>query len=242
MKDKKIQNSRGLVGGLFAICLTAVFGFGLVAWAVSGITNTFTGDVTINQNAGEGSLGAVSFSDGDVSNLTDLDIADEFRVQGESLLTGTTTLKTIAYASPYVLDLTVTATSTSPSGAGYVTFANDSVCQLAEVVFKGASAAGGRLGTGSPFALSAATSTAAGVGNGANIMATTTVATSTAPLLSTRQTSVNGSGLGFAGASFLVNGGEVVQFSWNGITGDPATSTDALPDSARAYLTCHSRW
>ena len=139
----------------------------------------------------------------------------------------TTTLSAINVASPYSITLDLSATSTSPSAAGSVLMTQDSVCHFATlIVTKNSTAIGGRQGTGSPFAISVATSTSASIGNGASIIATTTIPTTTGKLLDTL---VNGgSAISVAGQSFQVKNGEVVVVGFNGITGDPATSTDAL--------------
>lgn len=207
---------------------------------VSGDYNDYGG-----QAQGDGSFGAYIT---DPTRFTDVNITNDLVVDGLSTftsgttLTGTTTQKLVDLASPYSFNLTLSATSTSPSGAGSVTFANDGFCHIAALdISKGGAAAGGRLGTGAPFSISMSTTTAAGIGFGANILATSTIPTSTATYFDT--VAQPGTGIGPAGRGFLVKTGEVLQVSFNGTTGDPATSTDSITGmTGKVLVLCVTRW
>ena len=89
LEKVQAQKSRGLVGGLLAICLVAVLGFGVAVFAFSsiGISNTFTGEVTINQSAEQ--LGDAAFGSAGptatitpelLAGFTDVNVSNSFRM------------------------------------------------------------------------------------------------------------------------------------------------------------------
>ena len=163
-------------------------------------------------------------------------------VTGVSTLTGTSTQGLVSYDSAHNISLTLTSTSTTPGGAGSITNTGATkICQLGEVEITSGSSAGGRLGAGSAFVLSVATTTSVGTSVlSGNLIASSTVATSSTPLL---DTVVNkGSGVNVAGQSFQWTATEAIQVQWEGTTTDPATSTTALAGMAgELYITCHTR-
>lgn len=177
------------------------------------------------------------------------DTADGYYVDGNEIIDGngalsgyaTTTVNELSLGSRFYFDLDLSATSTTPGTPGSITnTGEEKICQVAEINITTGSSAGGRAGAGSPFAISLATTTAVGVGNQANLIATSTIATSSTWLFDT--TTNKGSGINTAGTSFLWKNGEVIQAAFNGITGDPATSTASLTGMAgRVYVVCHTR-
>jgi len=154
----------------------------------------------------------------------------------------TSTLQEITLGSRYVVDLTLTATSTTPGTAGYILNSGATkVCQRVEVEVTSASNAGGRAGAGAPFDISVGTSTAITTwsGQGANLIASTTIATSTTVLYDS--VAYEGGGV-TDGSSFLWENGKYIVVGFDGKVGDPATSTAALTNmDGKLYIICHTR-
>lgn len=109
--QKKISNN--LVIGLIGLAVIAFSAVGLViAYDGGNPTNVIENCSDCSVGSQEfGGLGAATFADGDVTNLTDLDIADEFRVGGEVSLNATTTLQEITLGSRFSDTITVSTTT-----------------------------------------------------------------------------------------------------------------------------------
>lgn len=213
---------------------------GLALWLVIGLLGVFTlSGIVLAYSGGSPRLVIENFSGiyneaslseavgsllGGTTNLDSLELSENLTVAG------TATLNEIALSSDFQTSLDLSATSTSPGAAGSITIASDSVCNVANLDISTGSTAGGRTGVGSPFGISVSVAAALGGNPTAFAIATTTIATTTAPLIS-------------SSAPFRVDAGQVVQVSFNGITGDPATSTAALPgaDAGNLLLSCHNR-
>lgn len=253
MKKKITEKtySPRLVGGLVAVCLAVVLFVGTVATASQGglqdkiaqIAGAIVGNSLVEQLNQESDI-TLGYVGDEPTFITDAragrlaPFANIFA--SESLeVDGTLYANDLAYGESFAVDLDLSATSTAPGAAGVLTnTVGKRICNRIEVDVTTGSTAGGRLGAGSPFAISIATSTASGVGNSDNLIATTTLATSTTPLLDS--VVHKGSGVAVAGQSFEWNLNEVIQVSFDGTTGDPATSTDSLTGMAgRLYVSCH---
>jgi hypothetical protein len=155
----------------------------------------------------------------------------------------TSTVQEITLGSRYVVDLTLTATSTTPGTAGYILNSGATkICQRVEVEITSASNAGGRAGAGAPFDISVGTSTSATAWSGIvgpGLIASTTIATSTTVLYDS--VAYEGGGV-TDGSSFLWENGKYIVVGFDGKVGDPATSTAALTNmDGKLYVICHTR-
>lgn len=162
-------------------------------------------------------------------------------VRGTTLtITGTTTLQEVALGSRYTDSLTFTAGATTTPG-GLFSIQNTGarkVCDYIEVDVPTGSATGGRLGTGHPLTFNVSTSTSASAwsNDAGNLIASTTPATSTTPILNTRDN---------VGAvtndSWEWNNGEYILGAFDSLSTDPATSSLVYTGMVgNAYIRCHT--
>lgn len=135
--------------------------------------------------------------------------------------------------------LTFTAGATTTPGGLFRSYnaGPDKICT--EVIFEIATAdtTNGRLGTGVPLAYVVGTSTlpTAWSGAGSSLISSTTNATGTTEILSSRTTGSLGTGVAVAGQSWLWKTGEYILGAFDSIPGDAATSSEGYTGSAGEY-------
>lgn len=217
-----------------AVAVVAIVGFAGYITAQTlgtyGSVNVENANINFNapEGAAEGVLGGTTQSD--------------WNVGGNLTVDGISTIQDISLGSKYSSALTFTAGATTTPGGLFAieNTGSSKICTRVELDITTGSTVGGRLGTGHPIVFSISTSTAEGVGNGANLIATSTLATSTTNLL---DTVVNkGSGVAVAAQSFEWATGEVIQGQFDGLSTDPATSSIPYVGMAgKAYITCHDK-
>lgn len=164
------------------------------------------------------------------------------------LVTNTTTLQEITFGSRYTSSLDFSRGATTTPG-GLFSIENTGatkICTRIELDITSGTAQGGPIGTGRGFAFAISTSTTAingsVSGGAANLMASSTVATSSPGFLNNID-SAGSSGMD----SFLWTGGEFIngQFDQVTLSGggvDNATSSDEYVDMVgNVYITCHTR-
>lgn len=170
------------------------------------------------------------------SNFTDVKVTGDLDVDSNMDLTGaTTTISNIKYDSKFYTALTLTGTvTTTPGLTGSLTNTGaPKLCNLVQLDIS-------QLGTDA-FVFSVSTTTAAGVGNGANLIASTTVATSTASIQSTILDNVENPG-SYNANSFVWGNGQVITVGFDALgTPDNASSTARDVMTGGLYVTCHTR-
>ena len=238
MQHKKIIDYRPWLVGLTVVALIVSVGVMVQAFSYGNtITNS---NVSIDQRGMEANvegqnIGAFTTAG---SNFTDVQIAGELDVTGESRLTATTSLQEIVLGSRFKKALTFTAGVTTTPG-GLVALQNtgaDKLCQKAEILTT-ANVQGSM-----DVSLATSTSATAISGNGVNLIATTTIATTTKVILSSSIDDQAGSGLTNGSESFLWLNGTYILGSIDAKSGrSGASSTDYSSAVGYLYLTCHSQ-
>lgn len=179
-----------------------------------------------------GNLGAFIASP---SGFTDIKATNDLQVDGQTRLTGTTTQDLITLGSSFTKVLTLSGTvTTTPGLIGSITNTGaPKICNLVQLDVT-------QVGT-EAFVFSVSTSTGAGVGNGANLIASTTVATSTSSFQSTILDSVENVG-SYNGNSFIWGNGMVITTGFDSFGGpDNASSTPRDLMTGTLYVRCITR-
>jgi hypothetical protein len=161
-------------------------------------------------------------------------------VRGTTLtITGTTTVQEITIGSRFSESLTFTAGSTTTPGS-LVSIQNTGetkICELAQIDISTASAVGGLTGVGSPFQFGLGTSTAATNWTGATLIASTTVATTSAIVLDSQENAGS-----YNGKSFVWTAGEYINGAFNILDNQASASSTAYTSMVgKLYLVCHTR-
>jgi len=164
--------------------------------------------------------------------------------------TGTTTVKYVAYSSPFKTSLTFTAGATTTPGGLFAiqNTGEDQICTSIVVDVDTADAVGGATGIGASlnYVVSTSTSASAYSGSGGNLIASTTNATGTDAIIT--NTSFPGTGTS-AGESFIWSNGvyilgafdDAARVNPGGTIGTYASSTAYDGQAGNVYLDCHSR-
>ncbi len=241
---KKQKVSNNLVIGLIGAFVIALSITGVMAYSGGSPTTVFEGDCVNCTNeapAVMAGFGAATFSDGDVTDLTDLRISDEFSAAGEVSLTGTTTLQEITYGSRYSDTLVFTAGSTTTPG-GLFSEQNPGLAKICSKIELNVTTNNGSEGVA--LAFSVTTSTAASTISAGNqsLIASTTLATTTTALFTNVDdtgSSKEDSWIWGAGVFIL---GQFDDLGRSQGTTEIATSSAGYTDLAGfAYWTCHTQ-
>ncbi len=188
------------------------------------------GDNVASTDVGDGTLGAVRY---DKQSFGDIEAS------------GVSTFNEIAMGNKFKLKLNFSNNSlTVPGRLGYLYngTSNDRICERVEINFTTGSTVGGLIDTGAPFTIAVSTSTSATAFNntGTGLIASTTIPTSTTPILD----SVNNKGTyaATAGQTFRWKAGQYILPEIDSLYGSGITSTSTAFNAmvANLYVICHN--